>query len=93
CTPESLAHETIANAAHWRFASKAGPLKSRPVLIVTSDDGLAHSNDAFANILRLQTGNSRVKTVHFATDHSYSDQRIALSNAVLAWLAQLPTGN
>jgi hypothetical protein len=31
-----------------------------------------------------------VNTVHFATDHSYSDQRTALSAAVLQWLAKLP---
>lgn len=93
CTPESLARETIANGAQWGFASKAGALKNRPILIVTSDDGLAPSNEAFANILRLQAGNQRVKTLHLATDHSYSDQRIALSNAVLAWLSDLSAGN
>jgi hypothetical protein len=27
---------------------------------------------------------------HFATDHSYSDKRIELSQTVLRWLAGLP---
>jgi hypothetical protein len=31
-----------------------------------------------------------VTTRHFATDHTYSDKRIELSQTVLAWLAGLP---
>jgi hypothetical protein len=31
-------------------------------------------------------GNRNVTTVHFATDHSYSDKRIALESAVIRWL-------
>jgi len=92
CTPEGLARETIANAAEWSFESKTDALKSRPVLVVTSDDGLALANTAFATALR-KAGNSRVTTLHLPTDHSYSDQRSALSTAVLQWLATLPSGS
>jgi uncharacterized protein len=88
CTPDGLARETLANAAQWSFQSKAAALKSRPVLIVTSDDGLAPANAAFAVALR-NGGNDRVTTLHLPTDHSYSDQRTALSTAVLKWLAFL----
>ena len=88
CTPEGLARETLANAAQWRFQSKAESLRSRPVLIVTSDDGLAPANAAFAEALR-KAGNDRVTTLHVPTDHAYSDQRIALSTTVLKWLASL----
>src|SRR3984957_2995901 len=41
CTPEGLARETLANAAHWSFLSKVDKLKGRAALVVTSDDGLA----------------------------------------------------
>jgi pimeloyl-ACP methyl ester carboxylesterase len=85
CTPEGLARETINNAARWSFLTKVDSVKARPVLIVTSNDGLAPANDAFAAALRT-AGDSRVTTVHFETDHSYSDQRTALSAAVLQWL-------
>jgi len=34
-------------------------------------------------------GGKNVKTAHFATDHSYSDHRIALESAVMRWLASL----
>lgn len=89
CTPEGLARETLANAAQWNFLTKVDALKSRPALIVTSNDGLAPMNDAFAAALQ-KAGNNRVTTLHLRTDHAYSDQRRALSNAVLEWLATLP---
>jgi pimeloyl-ACP methyl ester carboxylesterase len=89
CTPESLAREMLTNAAHWRFLTKAPALKSRPVLVVTSDDGLAPANDAFSAALQT-AGNNRVTRLHLPTDHAYSDQRSALSTAVLQWLTALP---
>jgi uncharacterized protein len=88
CTPEGLAQETLAKAAQWNFQAKAESLKSRPALIVSSDDGLAPANNAFAAALRT-AGNSRVTTVHLSSDHSYSDKRIELSAAIQQWLATL----
>jgi pimeloyl-ACP methyl ester carboxylesterase len=90
CTPEGLARETIAHAPDWNFLGKAGALKGRPALIVTSDDGLTPANDAFAAALR-KAGNQRVTTLHLPTDHAYSDQRTALAVAVLSWLVALPS--
>jgi pimeloyl-ACP methyl ester carboxylesterase len=86
CTPEELAHDTLANAAQWSFMAKVASLKSRPALIVTSDDAYAQGDQAFAAALR-RAGDSRVATLHLPTDHVYSDQRGALSAAVLRWLA------
>jgi pimeloyl-ACP methyl ester carboxylesterase len=86
CTPEELAHDTLTNAAQWSFMAKIASLKSRPALIITSDDAYARGDEAFAAALR-RAGNSRVATLHLATDHVYSDQRGALSAAVLSWLA------
>ena len=85
CTPEGLAREILAHAPQWRFPAKVESLKNRPVLIVTSNDGLAPANAAFAEALH-KAGDGRVTTLHLATDHSYSDQRTALSAAVLKWL-------
>jgi pimeloyl-ACP methyl ester carboxylesterase len=89
CTPDGLARELVAQASNWRFPSKVDALKSRTAFIVTSDDGLAPENQAFAAGLR-QAGDTRVTSLHLPTDHSYSDQRLALSKAVLEWLARLP---
>ena len=88
CTPERLARETLANASRWSFQSNAESLKSRPILIVTSNDGFAPAIVTFAEALR-DAGNDRVTALHLATDHSYSDQRMALSAAVLKWLEPL----
>lgn len=89
CTPEGLARETYAHAAVWRFPASAEALKTRPALIITSDDGLAPDGNALAAALQ-KDGDTHITTQHFATDHSYSDQRLELSAAVLAWLRTLP---
>jgi pimeloyl-ACP methyl ester carboxylesterase len=88
CTPETLAKEVIANAAAWNIPALAPKLASRPVLVITSDDGLAPSNDAFVAALH-KAGATDITTVHLTTDHSYSDQRIALEKAVLEALEYL----
>jgi pimeloyl-ACP methyl ester carboxylesterase len=82
CTPESLAKEVIANAAAWNIPNLAPRLANRSVLVITSEDGLAPSNDAFVEALH-KAGATDITTVHMTTDHSYSDQRIALEKAVL----------
>jgi pimeloyl-ACP methyl ester carboxylesterase len=92
CTPEVLALETIANARRWSFVTKAGALSSKPLLIVTSDDGFASGSDALAAALRT-AGNRQTDTLHLSTDHSYSDKRIALSKAVLHWLSRRDVTN
>lgn len=88
CTPEGLAREIADHAGTWAMDTKVDVLKHRAALIVTSDDGLAKANEAFAADLR-QAGDAHVATVHLPTDHAYSDQRIGLSKAVLEWLAGL----
>jgi uncharacterized protein len=89
CTPEGLAKEVWENRAEWDFAAFATGLGARPVLLITSDDGLAPTAQALAEALR-QAGNKHVTEKHFATDHSYSGKRIGLQETVLAWLATLP---
>lgn len=88
CTPESLARDAMANQARWDFVSNAPKLASRPVLVVTSDDGLAPTNNALVDALK-KAGDASVTAIHFPTDHTYSDHRIALETAVLNWLDSL----
>jgi hypothetical protein len=35
-------------------------------------------------------GGTHVSTMHMATDHSWSDRRVALESAVVRWLDRLP---
>jgi pimeloyl-ACP methyl ester carboxylesterase len=88
CTPEGLAKEVVANAAAWNVPALASKLANRSMLVITSDDGLAPSNDAFVEALH-KAGATELTTIHLTTDHSYSDQRIALEKAVLEALEYL----
>jgi len=87
-TAELLANEVLANAAKWNFVNLAPKFATRPLLVITSDDGLTAPNDGFVDAAK-KSGNREVNTVHIPTDHSYSDHRIALQQTVLDWLARL----
>jgi acetyl esterase/lipase len=75
----------VANAAKWDFVDYTGELKSRPALIITADDGLTPDNLRLAAALKA-AGDSDVTQEHMATDHSYSDRRIALESLIVRWL-------
>jgi pimeloyl-ACP methyl ester carboxylesterase len=87
-TPESLANEVFSNATRWNFVNLAPQLATRPLLILTSDDGLSAPNDALVAAVD-RSGNHAVRAIHLPTDHAYSDHRIALQKAVLDFLATL----
>ncbi|GJG85189.1 hypothetical protein tb265_03700 [Gemmatimonadetes bacterium T265] len=87
-TAEQMADELAANGDRWRFDRAVGGLARVPLLVLTSDDGLAPPADALAAALRA-AGNARVTTRHVATDHAWSDRRIALEAAVIDWLRTL----
>ena len=89
CTGVSLARELLTNRSSFDFLGWASLFGKRPLLLISSDDGLKPASDTLAGIVRKQ-GNTAVTEAHFATDHSYSDHRIALETAVLNWLATLP---
>lgn len=83
-----MADEAIANADAFDFV-KAGPrLTATPLLVITSDDGLAAPAEALVKGATA-AGNAHVTTVHVATDHSYSDARVRLESEIIRWLAGL----
>lgn len=86
--PMALADELIARAPRHGFSRLAPGLTCTPLLVLSSDDGLAPASDALAADAR-RAGNARVTTQHVATDHSWSDRRIALQTLVIDWLAAL----
>lgn len=85
CTPESLVRDLYAHAAAWNIPDLAPKLATRPVFILTSDDGLAGPADELAANLR-KLGDAQVRVAHLPTDHAYSDHRIALQLQVLSAL-------
>ena len=84
-TADGLMDEAAANAANWDFVNFAGDLKSRPVLIITADDGLTENNQRLAAALT-KVGDKDVSQVHMPTDHAYSDHRIEMESVVVRWL-------
>lgn len=82
---EALAHEVLTNASQWDFVKIAPKLAGKRLLVIDSDDGLMPVNHALAQAVK-QSGSENAKEVHMPTDHSYSDHRIALQEAVLAQL-------
>lgn len=85
-TADKMADEVMANASKWTFAAAAPGLAKTPLLVLTADDGLAPMNDALVKQLRA-LGNTRITAAHEATDHGWSDHRIALEAYVLRWLS------
>lgn len=89
-SPQALADEAAANALAWSLDTYAGALAGRPLLLITSDDGFRAGSNALARAIGRLRGDG-VRLAHFATDHSYSDHRIALQIEVLNWLGTVLT--
>jgi uncharacterized protein len=90
-TAETFADDLVTGAPRRRLRDAAKELSRMPLLVLSSDDGLAPHSDSLVAALR-RLGNTRVTTMHAATDHSWSDRRVALATAVLRWLDRLPPG-
>jgi acetyl esterase/lipase len=84
-TAESMADEMLAHNAAFDWSPGAAGLARAPLLVLTSDDGLAPAADALAASVSTMPG-ARVSRVHVATDHGWSGARIRLEQEVLAWL-------
>jgi uncharacterized protein len=87
-TAESMAAETKAHSQDFRLENAAAGLSQTPLLALTSDDGLAPDTDALLKAIEAKGGHL-VTATHVATDHSWSDRRIALESAVITWLTKL----
>jgi pimeloyl-ACP methyl ester carboxylesterase len=84
-TAESMADQVMKNAKAFRMTNAAPGLVSVPLLALTADDGLAPDTDALVKAIR-ERGGKKVTDRHVATDHSWSDHRIALEAMVITWL-------
>jgi pimeloyl-ACP methyl ester carboxylesterase len=80
----ALQQDAKAHASVWTFAAFASKITPRPVLDISANDGLRASNEALVDALK--HAGAPVTSIHFDTDHSFSDHRIALQSAILKWL-------
>lgn len=83
----SLVADARSHAAQWTWEKRAAQMAGRPVLVLTSDDGLAPTGAAAARAIAA-AGGPRPTILHMATDHSFNDRRVALATAVLDWLGR-----
>lgn len=81
----SLIADGQAHRVAWDWSRRAGLLAGRPVLAITSDDGLAPTGQAVAAAAS-SAGGPRPTLVHMATDHSYNDRRVELATVIVRWL-------
>jgi uncharacterized protein len=88
CTPESLATELAQSAKRFQFDNAADGLKNTRMFVLSANDGLAPQTDALVKALQRE-GNTQVRAIHVATDHSWSDHRIFLESTIVEWLAKL----
>lgn len=84
-SPETMADELIANRDAFDFRKSAPGLARMPLLVLSSDDGLAPQTDSLIEAVG-KNGGMRVTRYHAATDHSWSDHRIDLAAQVIRWL-------
>ncbi|MCM0033079.1 alpha/beta hydrolase family protein [Sandarakinorhabdus limnophila] len=87
-SPALQAAELRAQAAAFDLRPRAAGLARQPLLVLTSDDGLKPATDPLVAAARAAGG--KVTEAHQATDHSWSDARIALATSIHDWLATLP---
>jgi len=87
-TASDLFAEAERHAKDWDYVRWADVLRTRPVLLVEADDQNHTDMEALAFALR-QKGAVTLEQRAVATDHSFSDHRIALQTIVIDWLAKL----
>jgi uncharacterized protein len=87
-TAQSMADEVKAHTQEFLVANAAPGLAQIPVLALTADDHLAAQTDSLVNAVKAK-GGRQITTMHVATDHSWSDHRVALQSFVIIWLSGL----
>ena len=84
---QALAHEIFDHQSALNMNNLAPAIAPRPVFVITANEGLAPSDEAFEADLR-KAGDTHVAYRHWNTDHSYSGLRAELSQAILDWAQQ-----
>jgi acetyl esterase/lipase len=81
---QALAMEIHEHSAELNFDNLAPKITPRPLLVITSNDGLRPADQAFVEALR-KAGDNGVTERHWDTDHAYSGFRTELGALILNW--------
>ncbi len=87
-TAASMAQDVTITGPQHPMPKAAPGLVETPYVALTVDDDLKGDTDALVAAIGAQ-GGAKVITQHVATDHGWSDHRIALQATVIAWLQKL----
>lgn len=88
-SPEKLAREILTHTDAWDLINFVPTLATRPVLLLTSNDGSETGSTRLVEALKT-AGNKQAQKIYTVTDHGFNDKRIYLETTVLNWLAALP---
>jgi len=86
-TPEALVAEIERDAAKLDLEALSARIADRPVLMIGAEYAGAATTRKLAAAARAAGANALTET-YMATDHSFSDSRIALEAEILRWLAR-----
>ena len=84
-TPAMIAAEIMKGGLD--LAAAAPGLATRPLFIATAERDDADDQAVELKPALDRAGAKAVTVMNFQTDHGFNDQRLALTAAVLAWLA------
>jgi pimeloyl-ACP methyl ester carboxylesterase len=87
--PDSMIKDWIAASSEWQLIKRADQLSKKSVLLVgASKDTTAPMAQNYVPLVQALRANKSdgLSEVVLDTDHLYSDQRIALTRAVVSWL-------
>jgi pimeloyl-ACP methyl ester carboxylesterase len=87
-SPEKLSHEVLAHADAWDPINFVPKLATRPVLLMTADDGSESASTRLNDALQA-AGDKKAQKIYTSTDHGFNDKRIYLQSIVLNWLSGL----
>lgn len=89
----ALAQEIIAGADRFDLLKRIADYGTRPIAIYGATRGGGDANNGYMNAARA-AGNKHVTGAIWPTDHPFSDKRVALAQALVAWLDTLvPPGS
>lgn len=87
----ALSSEMTANLDRFDLTRRIAAYGKRPIAIYGATRGNGDGNNSYFKAAR-DAGNTQVTGAIWPTDHPFSDKRIALSEALVAWLGTLAPG-
>jgi dienelactone hydrolase len=85
----ALVDEIVSQQAFWDPARAAPGLAGKHVLLVVASGGTGAEAPISPSLQEIFGARSRLTSLTMDTDHGFSDHRIALTRAVLAWAQAL----